>query len=173
MVLGSGDLRMLIQSVFGHNDEYLINPASVDIRIGKTMMVERNKGTYIQGFRTRTEWVEIDLTHTNEQNPTILKPGQFVLISTYEHIKVPSNLVMELRLKSSRAREGYNHSLAFWVDPGWDGVLTMEVYNVRQYKPLPLWYGMRFAHAILSHVTEPTDTYRGKYQHATAVEVAK
>jgi len=71
---------MLIQSVFGHNDEYLINPASVDIRIGKTMMVERNKGTYIQGFRTRTEWVEIDLTHTNEQNPTLLKPGQFVLM---------------------------------------------------------------------------------------------
>jgi len=164
---------MLIQSVFGHNDEHLINPASVDIRIGKTMMVEKDQGAYKCGFRETTAWQEVDLTNTNEQNPIMLQPGQFVLLSTYEHIKVPSNLAMELRLKSSIARQGYNHSLAFWVDPGWDGILTMEVYNVRQFKRLPLWYGMRFAQAILSHVTEPTDTYHGRYQHAAAVEAAK
>lgn len=173
MVLGSGDLRMLIQSVFGHNDEELINPASVDIRIGQSMLVEADKGSVVRHQVEYREWAPVDLRVTTEQNPFMLRPGQFVLISTYEHIKVPSNLVMELRLKSSRAREGYNHSLAFWVDPGWEGILTMEVTNVRQYKSLPLWYGMRFAQAILAHVTEPVDTYLGKYQYANKVEESK
>jgi dCTP deaminase len=81
---------------------------------------------------------------------------------------------VDLRLKSSTARMGWNHSLAFWVDPGWSGVLTMEVQNISK-GPLRLTYGQRFAQIIVHELSSLTGehSYQGRYQGATTVEAAK
>lgn len=87
---------------------------------------------------------------------------------------VPNDLAMELKLKSSRAREGFDHSLAFWFDPGWSGVGTMEIHNMNRLQSLTLTYGMRFAQCIYHKLDVPVTTaYQGRYQNATSVEAAK
>ena len=159
MVVGSLKLRELLPQMFHHDDVSYVNPASVDIRLGKTMQLED------QTF--------IDLTSFTRENPYFLQPGRFVLIATYEEITVPQDYALELKLKSSRAREGYDHSLAFWIDPGWNGVLTMEVKNVLQFTALPLWYGMPFAQCIVHEVCACDAPYQGRYQHAQHVESSK
>ena len=157
-VLSDSTLHSRLAELFlNHTEQHqFVNPASVDIRIGANLK-----------YSDESQW---DLT----KEPYIMMPKEFVLISTYEHIMVPVDCAVELKLKSSRAREGFDHSLAFWVDPGWDGILTMEVHNMNQHRMLKVEYGMRFAQIIVHKLDKPVEVaYNGRYQHANSVEAAK
>lgn len=136
-----------------------INPASIDIRIGRSLIIETEGGFQESPFPAEGIW---------------LQPKEFILCSTWERIAVPNGYAMDLRLKSSAARRGFNHSLAFWVDPGWDGYLTMEIENVLRYNSLFLRPGMRFAQIIVETLTRAArHPYKGRYQGASGVEGAK
>lgn len=145
------------------SDDRFINPASIDIRIGNTLLYQ----VHMPGIH---EWRPFDLT----KNPGYeLAPGELVLVETFEQLRVPQGYAVEMKLKSSIARQGFNHSLAFWFDPGWRGIGTLEVYNQADVA-LELIYGMRFAQIIIHRLTEPaTNLYTGKYQGAMTVEAAK
>ena len=75
--------------------------------------------------------------------PFILHPGEFVLGSTLEKITIPNTMVARIEGKSSLGRLGLLiHSTAGFVDPGFDGNLTLELANVSRL-PITLYYGMR------------------------------
>lgn len=139
-------------------DPDLVNPASIDIRIGNTNIYRG---------------IECDITGRTVENPIYLEPGAFMLCSTLERLKVPLDCAMDLRLKSSRARAGYDHALAFWFDPGWDGIGTLEVKNIG-YEMLPIYPGLRIGQIIYHRLTAVCDKpYAGRYQSASTVEGAK
>lgn len=102
-----------------------LNPASYDVTLGKSIKVEDING----------EWKEQDL-------PYDLEPGEFILGVTNEWFSLPDNMEAQFQLKSSRGREGYEHVLSGYVDPGYSGRLTLELLNVRRHKKLPLREGM-------------------------------
>jgi dCTP deaminase len=136
----------------------MVNPASIDIRIGNTNIYRG---------------VECDISGRTADNPIYLEPGAFMLVSTLERLKVPLDCAMDLRLKSSRARVGYDHALAFWFDPGWDGIGTLEIKNIG-YDMLPIYPGLRIGQIIYHRLTEVCEKpYAGRYQAATIVEGAK
>lgn len=138
-------------------DESLINPASIDIRVGHTCILNGS---------------EISLFGHTEKTPLLIRRNDFVLVSTLEILAVPIDLAMELKLKSSRAREGWNHSLAFWFDPGWYGIGTMELTVL--VPALAIFSGMKMAQLIYHKLDEPClKPYVGKYHKATTVESAK
>lgn len=158
-VLSDGTLHERLHELVREpeRDYRLINPASVDIRIGQHLKYEEE-----------SQW---DLI---AQGPYTLQPKEFVLVSTLEWLMVPDDLVIELKLKSSRAREGFNHSLAFHFDPGWSGIGTMEIHNMKRFTPLHIYHGMPFAQIIVHQLDKPAiHPYQGKYQNATSVEAAK
>ena len=85
-----------------------------------------------------TELVEVE-----EDHPFVLHPGEFVLGSTLERVRLPDDLVARLEGKSSLGRLGLLiHSTAGYVDPGWKGTLTLELSNVANL-PIALYAGMR------------------------------
>jgi len=143
------------------HDFDLLNPASIDIRVGRTAHVETSFGRIFekQIIPAQGLW---------------LQPGEFALVDTWETFNVPNGYAMDLRLKSSTARRGFNHLMAFWVDPGWKGVLTMEIQNCLQYNPLCLVPGARFAQVIVHRLSGPSEKpYAGRYNGAKEVEAAK
>ena len=145
-------------------DETLVNPASIDIRIGNKLIRESDHNV----------WITYDLGGFTERFPHILPPGHFVLIETMERIVVPNGYAIDCKLKSTRARQGFDHSLAFWFDPGWSGVGTFEVRNVTRYQALPIWPGIRFAQLIVHRLSGDAEfPYSGRYQNAVGVEQAK
>ncbi len=76
-------------------------------------------------------------------SPFILHPGEFVLGSTLERVALPDDLVARLEGKISLGRLGLLiHSTAGYVDPGWDGNLTLELSNVANL-PITLYDGMK------------------------------
>lgn len=110
------------------NPEF-INPASYDVTIGPIIKVENDHGLF----------TEIDVTETIFWMP----PGGFVLAATAEFVRIPVNLESTFQLKSSRGREGYEHALAGYIDPGYQGEVTLELSNLRRFKELPLYAGLR------------------------------
>jgi len=156
-ILSDQTLHERIHELILDPDTSLINPASIDIRIGQFLKYEHE-----------STW---DL---REQGPYLLQPKEFVLVSTYEHLMVPNDLCMELKLKSTSARLGFDHSVAFHFDPGWSGIGTMEIHNMNRLQTLTLEYGQRFAQIIYHKLDRPVlNPYQGRYQHATSVEAAK
>ncbi len=107
----------------------MINPASIDVTLGDEILVENDNG----GF-----------TPFNIKKQTFyMPPGGFILASTAEWVRIPNSMECVFQLKSSRGREGYDHALAGYVDPGFHGNITLELSNLRRFKELPLSAGMR------------------------------
>lgn len=141
-------------------DPSLIQPASVDIRLDKRLLVFRNARRPYIDVRQRvddlTEMVEIE-----KDAPFILHPGEFVLASTLEHIEVPDDIVGRLEGKSSLGRIGLLiHSTAGYVDPGWKGRLTMELTNVARL-PITLYREMHIAQISFLRLTTPAERLYG------------
>jgi dCTP deaminase len=141
-------------------DESLLQPSSVDVRVDRYFRVFHNaRYPYIdvkQQQEELTEEVEID-----EERAFILHPGEFVLGSTLERIALPDDLVSRLEGKSSLGRLGLLiHSTAGFIDPGWDGHVTLELSNVANL-PITIYYGMKIGQISFMQLSEPTSTPYG------------
>ena len=162
MILCDSSLRALLPQLVKEPDYSLVNPASVDLRVGDELLLET--GSEI--------WRHIPLS--NSTGSFSLKCGEFALLRTEEHLMVPNGYAVEIRLKSTAARKGYTQALAAWFDPGWSGVGTLEITNGTKYHWLPLYRGMRIAQFVVHVMDGPAErVYQGKYNHATTVEAAK
>lgn len=111
-----------------------LNPASYDVRLGDELMIESV---------VSEEFVRSPLDGYSVENPWLLRPGQFCLACTAEILNMPEDVAGVFALKSSRGREGYSHALSAYIDPGFHGSrLTLELHNIRQVHPIPLYPGM-------------------------------
>ncbi|MGI8420888.1 MAG: dCTP deaminase [Gaiellaceae bacterium] len=137
-------------------DEALLQPSSVDVRVDRYFRVFRNsRYPFIdvkQPQEELTELVEID-----DETPFILHPGEFVLGSTLERVRLPNDLVARLEGKSSLGRLGLLiHSTAGFIDPGWDGHVTLELSNVANL-PITIYHAMKIGQISFMQLSEPAE----------------
>jgi dCTP deaminase len=134
-------------------DASLLQPSSVDVRVDRLFRVFRNnRAPYIdvKAEQDLTELVEIA-----EDEPFILHPGEFVLGSTLERVRLPDDLVARLEGKSSLGRLGLLiHSTAGFIDPGFDGHVTLELSNVANL-PITIYHGMKIGQVSFMELSEP------------------
>ena len=127
--------------------EAMVNPASIDVRIGYSLIFEAPE---------ERGGVTLPLHCHSEQEPCSLLPGAVALVSTLEMFNFPANIAGEFRLKSSLAREKLALAGAEFADPGWHGsVATLQIKNNSQHHPVLLWPGRPFAQLILHELVEP------------------
>jgi dCTP deaminase len=159
MVLSDRTIRRLLEEGRIGIDPYadeLLQPSSVDVRVDRLFRVFRNsRYPFIdvkQEMEELTELVEVD-----PDEAFILHPGEFVLGSTLERITLPDDLVARLEGKSSLGRLGLLiHSTAGFIDPGWDGHVTLELSNVANL-PITIYYGMKIGQLSFVQLTEPAE----------------
>lgn len=150
-------------------DDACIQPSSVDLHVDRYFRVFRNDTTpYIDPKEPQENLTE--LVEVVDDNAFILHPGEFVLGSTHERVKLPDDLVARLEGKSSLGRLGLLiHSTAGFVDAGWDGHLTLELSNVANL-PIAIYPGMKIGQISFLQMTTPADqpygsrSMRSKYQ---------
>jgi dCTP deaminase len=133
VILSDRDIKKALQA--GHIgiepfDDADIQPSSVDLHVDRYFRTFHNaRHPYIdvkKPMEDLTELVEVALDEA-----FILHPGEFVLGSTSEYVRLPHDLVARLEGKSSLGRLGLLiHSTAGYVDPGFEGHLTLELSNV-------------------------------------------
>jgi len=141
-------------------DGSLLQPSSVDVRVDRFFRVfHNNRYPYIDVREEQedlTELVEVD-----DGTPFVLHPGEFVLGSTLERIRLPDDLVARLEGKSSLGRLGLLiHSTAGFIDPGWDGHVTLELSNVANL-PVTIYPEMKIGQISFVQLTEPAKTPYG------------
>jgi dCTP deaminase len=145
----------------------LVNPASLDVRLGDSILIESVVSDAM---------VPYPLSNHSPTRPYLLSPGQFVLAHTAARLAIPPTLSAQFALKSSRAREGLQHLLAGWIDPGFEGVLTLELKNVRQSRPVPIWPGLLIGQLVFHPMdADPRRSYAetGRYQGDATVQQSR
>lgn len=135
-----------------------IQPASVDIRLGNTFSIVEDSSTAIL---TLSEKILYKKIHAEKY---LLMPGQFVLATTMEYIKLPNNLTAFVEGRSSLGRMGLFIQNAGWVDPGFSGEITLELFNANRCA-IELQTGRRIGQLVFAQMDqEALHPYRGKYQ---------
>jgi dCTP deaminase len=137
-------------------DESCIQPSSVDLHVDAQFRVFANsRYPYIDVRREMPDLTE--LVEVAEGDPFILHPGEFVLGSTLERIGIPDDMVARLEGKSSLGRLGLLiHSTAGYVDPGWDGYLTLELSNVANL-PITIYPAMKIGQISFFRLSTPAE----------------
>ncbi len=137
-----------------------VQPSSVDLHVDRYFRVFRNHSARVIDVRENQEGLT-DLVEIGAGEAFVLHPGEFVLGSTAERVRLPDDLVARLEGKSSLGRLGLLiHSTAGFVDAGWDGHLTLELSNVATL-PITIYPGMKIGQISFLRMTTAADTPYG------------
>ena len=135
-----------------------IQPASVDIRLGNTFSVVDDTPSGIITLGSKIEYKSI-VTDTY-----LILPGQFVLATTMEYFELPDDLTAFVEGRSSLGRMGLFIQNAGWVDPGFKGEITLELYNANKCA-IELKAGRRVGQLVFAKMDDSAlNPYNGKYQ---------
>jgi dCTP deaminase len=141
-------------------DDSLLQPSSVDVRVDRYFRVFHNNRYPFIDVREEQEDLT-ELVEVEDETAFVLHPGEFVLGSTLERVRLPDDLVARLEGKSSLGRLGLLiHSTAGFIDPGWDGHVTLELSNVANL-PVTIYPGMKIGQISFVQLTEPAETPYG------------
>jgi dCTP deaminase len=163
MVLSDQAIRRQIEAGRIGIDPYdpaLMQPSSLDVRVDRLFRVFRNsRYPYIDVKADQNELTE--LVEVDGDGPFILHPGEFVLGSTLERVTLPDDLVARLEGKSSLGRLGLLiHSTAGFIDPGFDGHVTLELSNVANL-PITIYPEMKIGQLSFVQMSEAAETPYG------------
>lgn len=146
-------------------DPALVNPASLNLRVGNTAKIENPNGIE-----------NLDLGAYSRDMPFLVPPGGWILTDCMESIRLSGDMEGTVVLRSSAARRGWDHAMAGFVDPGYAGRLTLEFVNCLRHHALPIYPGIQLVQLRISMLqTTPRRHYglTGRYNNATAVEGCK
>lgn len=133
-------------------DEALINPASIDLRLGNEFV----------DLHTGQRYVADEIT---------LRPGDAILATTLEYVRIPVDAAACIYLKSSSARKGLDHALAGWIDPGFCGQVTLELHAHRE---VTFQAGQRVVQMVVMEMMgSPDKPYQGRYQNQSGPTEAR
>jgi dCTP deaminase len=153
MVLSDTEIRREIESkelVIDPFDDKYLEPASYDLRPGKSAAITQSNGN-----------PTIDL---EKAGVLVLGPFSPAVVSAREHLVLPLHLAGRFGLKSGLSRRGIYASVGPQVDPGFDGWLSVTLFNFTQ-TPVAIDYTDSFLSLELSRLGQPASRpYKGDYQ---------
>ncbi len=135
-------------------DPALLQPASVDLRLGNSFRVFHNHRVAAIDLRSPPENLTEEVTAAPGE-PFVIHPGEFCLGRTEEWIELPDDIVARIEGKSSLGRLGLIvHATAGFCDPGWQGTLTLELNNLTRI-PIKLYAGLLIAQLSFMTLDQP------------------
>ncbi|WP_016906055.1 MULTISPECIES: dCTP deaminase [Streptomyces] len=169
MLLSDKDIRSEIDDGRVRIEPYeptMVQPSSVDVRLDRYFRVfENHRYPHIDPAVEQPDLTR--LITSEEGEPFILHPGEFVLASTYEVVTLPDDLASRLEGKSSLGRLGLlTHSTAGFIDPGFSGHVTLELSNVATL-PIKLWPGMKIGQLCMFRLTSPAEEPYGSPRYGS------
>ena len=151
MILPDWKIRqMCAEGLVSPYDEGMVNPASLDLRMG-------------------VGWYDFDARQVLPVGG--LEPVRTVLVTTLEVVTLPLDVAGQLVLKSSMGRRGVSMPAAGWVDPGFGGTLTVQLSTC---VPVEFEVGQPFLQMVLYRMAgNPDDGYDGRYQGQRGVTLER
>ncbi len=160
MILSDVTIRQMLdrgELVVSPVEQHQIQPASVDLRLGRHFLkVDENSMASI-AMDEEIKYVEI------ERDEIIIPPHSFLLATTMEYIKLPPGITAFVEGRSSIGRMGLFIQNAGWVDAGFEGEITLELFNANRL-PIRLLSGRRVCQLVFARMDKKAERpYAGKY----------
>lgn len=185
MILSDKDIKALSQPHYNRPliediDLKRLQGASYDVHLSNKILLESNvvkpweenpEGLVLTAKGIKPIWVECDIT-----DGIYLTPGAFFLSKIDTRVNLPLDVAAELRLTSSRGREGWDHALAVWIDPGYSGEPTVEVKNSLRFNLIFVDPHKPCFQIIFHKLTSSAHrdyAQRGRYNNANTIETSK
>ncbi|MBX8994543.1 dCTP deaminase [Staphylococcus pettenkoferi] len=170
MILSDRDIKHYINqgkiNIFPLNDEH-IEPASIDLTLGNTYLLAKNPQNNIQSIYQPFDYKK------KITNKLTIPAKSFVLATTKEYIKIDNHLTGFVEGRSSIGRAGLFIQNAGWVDPGFEGNITLELYNANNFS-LVLYENLKICQIVIAETKTPSALpYKGKYQHQSTTVGSK
>jgi dCTP deaminase len=161
MILSDETLRRMMAErriVVEPIEPYQVQPASIDLRLGRSFLRIDENSLDSLSLDAELPYIRI------EKDEIVIPPHSFLLATTVEFIKIPTNVTAFVEGRSSIGRMGLFIQNAGWVDPGFEGTITLELFNANRL-PLRLAAGRRICQIVFAFMDKATRRpYAGKYQ---------
>ena len=163
MILSDQSIRSLIgsgQLSVAPYEPDLVQPGSLDCRLGNHFLVacdQNRHGDAPLRLDQPMSYREIRSQHVTMQ------PRTFLLATTVQYIRLPPHLSAFVEGRSSIGRMGLFIQNAGWVDAGFEGTITLELFNANSL-PIRLDANRRICQLVFCQMDQPAQApYRGKY----------
>ncbi|MEN3033701.1 MAG: dCTP deaminase [Aquificaceae bacterium] len=161
MILSDASLKKLIKSgelKISPFDISQIQPSSIDLTLSEELLFYVGP-IDVKSPQNPTEVIKIP------KDGFEIPPKAFMLASTREYIQLPDNLTAFVEGRSSLGRLGLFIQNAGWVDAGFEGQLTLELYNANS-NPIRIYSGIRICQIVIAKLEAPCEKpYSGKYKN--------
>lgn len=161
MILSDGTIKNLLDEgtlKVSPLTEESIQPASIDLRLGSHYLTVESSEMNCISLSEEIKYRELS------GDSLIIPPHSFLLATTQEYIELPDNMTAFVEGRSSIGRIGLFIQNAGWVDPGFKGQITLELYNANSL-PIKLESGRRICQLVLCKMDKAAlKPYDGKYQ---------
>lgn len=147
-------------------DPQMVQPSSIDIRLDRHFrLFDNHKYPFIDPAAEQPGLTRLVQACAGEA--FVLHPGEFVLASSYERVRLPDDIAARVEGKSSLGRLGLlTHATAGFVDPGFAGHVTLELSNVATL-PIKLWPGMKIGQLCFFQLSSPAEFPYGSTEYGS------
>ena len=143
-------------------DATQVQPNSYEVTLGHEITITVNDDPTMPGFVDAMTGEEHGCHREHHHVEWFdMAPGDFLLAHTNEYVRIPNDILCTVEGKSTIARIGVTiHSTAGWVDSGFEGQITLELFNSSQ-QVVRLHAGQNIAQLAFDQLSEPCATPYG------------
>ncbi len=158
-------------------DKFQLQEHSVDLRLGFTFMIPKMWHMTAKGRES------LDITHFDKRNHEYfevveleqgqyfeLLPQEYILVSTLEGIKMPTDLMAVLYPRSSTNRKGLSLDLTGVIDAGYEGQLILPIRNNTRSQAIRLYPGERLCQVVFEELKSEVVPRPSKYHQKDIIE---
>lgn len=158
-------------------DKFQLQEHSVDLRLGFTFMIPKMWHMTTHGRES------LDITHFDKRNHEYfevveleqgqyfeLLPQEYILVSTLEGIKMPTDLMGVLYPRSSTNRKGLSLDLTGIIDAGYEGQLILPIRNNTRSQAIRLYPGERLCQVVFEELKSEVVPRPSKYHQKDIIE---
>lgn len=176
MILSDFDLESFIREkrlVVKPFEKTIIRENGIDLRLDDEVArhnLKRSSSKIIDP--SDEESIKDEYILYKKQKEIVVQPHEQVLLSTFEMVGLPDNLMGFVELRSTWARHGLFMPPTI-IDAGFAGNVTLEVFNSSRF-PILLRPKIRFAHIIFATtLNRVRNAYKGAYLNQRGVHLPK
>ena len=158
-------------------DSFQLQAHAVDLRLGFTFLIPKAWRMTDRGREAlaldplRDHGPEyFDVIELEQGQSFDLLPEEYVLVSTFETIKVPNDLMGILYPRSSVNRKGLSVDLTGIIDSGYEGPLTLPIRNNTRSQVIQLHPGERFCQIVFEALSHEVQARKSRWHQKDVVE---
>lgn len=178
MILSDDDIERYLRNGLLHIEglkEHAVQPASVDLTLGEGFLIPMS----MHPVTAVVELDDIEFIEAGSRDRLVLAPGGFALGTTEEAVRLPAHIGAQLDGRSTTGRRGISvHATAGWIDPGFEGQITLELANLNPF-PVVLRAGQQICQLKFMTTFTPSRRPYGhperasRYQHQRGTTAAR